>query len=323
MDHLDKALLLKLLCNSRTSYRKLASEMGVTCPTIKRRVDQLMEAGIIERFTVELSQETLGVSWAYAEIVTDLSENRDDLIHEVCGHNATQEIFAVGPRRYIAFAELPYPDGAYEYGRFLRGISGVQSAELVPAKQIPSSQLPRHCKYASKGRKAEFNAQQMNVLEHLTDDARMSIQDLSEKTGYKPKRVRRILKELHESEAVHFTISMNNTPESCISFILKISFKEARVDSTDITSWIENEFPMEYWISFLLASKPVLVNYMTTDNLSKIETIIRKMKASEYVDDVETMLIYHIEKKTGNGLGISRDASPAKAIGIVAVPIPS
>jgi len=321
MDDLDKTLLLKLLCNSRTSYRKLATEMGVTCPTIKRRVDQLMEAGIIERFTVELSQETLGVSWAYAEIVTDLSENRDDLIHEICSHDSTKEIFAVGPKRYVVFAELPYPEGAYEYGRFLRGIQGVLSADLVPAKQIPSGQLSHNCKYASRGRKAEFNNQQMRVLNHLTTDARMSIQDLSERTGYKPKRLRRILRELDESGAVHFTITMNTSPESCISFILKIGFQENIMAPEDITSWIEEEFPREYWISFLLASKPILINYMTTDNLSKIETIIRKMKSANYITDVETMLIYHIEKKVGNGLGISQDTSPAKAL--VAAPIAS
>ncbi|MDF1541036.1 MAG: winged helix-turn-helix transcriptional regulator [Candidatus Thorarchaeota archaeon] len=321
MDRLDKTLLLKLLCNSRTSYRKLATQMGVTCPTIKRRVDQLVEAGIIERFTVELSQETLGVAWAYAEIITDLSENRDDLIHEVCAHESTKEIYAVGPKRYLVFAELPYPDGVYEYGRFLRGINGVRSAELVPARQIPSGQLSYNCKYASRGKKAEFSFQQMNVLGHLAADARMPFQELAEKTGYKQKRLRRILKELDESGAVHFTISMNNTPESCISFILKIGFHESKVTPRELASWIEEEFGREYWISFLLANKPVLINYMTTDNLSKIETIIRRMKTSEYIDDVETMLIYHIEKNSGNGLGISQNASPTGVLEVSPIAI--
>ncbi len=98
MDSIDKALLLKLLSNCRISYRKLAIEFGVTCPTIKRRVDRLIEIGIIERFTIDVSQETRGVGWAYAEITTDLSEKRDDLIREICDHKYTIETFAVGSK---------------------------------------------------------------------------------------------------------------------------------------------------------------------------------------------------------------------------------
>ncbi|MHA1961516.1 MAG: winged helix-turn-helix transcriptional regulator [Candidatus Thorarchaeota archaeon] len=307
---MDKTLLLKLLGNCRASYRRLAREMGVTCPTIKRRVDRLVEAGVIENFTIDLSQETLGVGWAYAEITTDLTEDRDSLIRSICSHSFTNEVFAVGVRNYVAFAELPYPDGVYDYGKFLRGLDGVESMSLSPIRQMPSVQLADQCKYTTRGKKVNLGTHHLSVLKYLVNRARMSIQDLAKRVGYKPKRVRRILRELEESEGVHFTIRFNPAAENGVGFILKISFNELEVSPGEIAYWLEEEFPSEFWMSFLLLSEPVLINYMTTVNLSKIENLIRRMKSAPFVENVETMVIYHVEKTVECSSSISSLAAP-------------
>ncbi|MHA1908032.1 MAG: AsnC family transcriptional regulator [Candidatus Thorarchaeota archaeon] len=317
MDELDKTLLLKLLRNCRASYRQLARELGVTCPTIKRRVDSLVEVGVIEAFTVDISQETLGVSWAYAEITTDLSEDRARLLNEISDNKSTNETFAVGSKKYISFAEVS-PDAVYDYGKYLRGLSGVSQVDLVQAQQIPTQQLSNHCKYSTRGKRVDLSTQQKTLLHHLMDDARMSIQDLSAKTGYKPKRIRRILRELEESEGIHFTIRFNPAAESIISFILKIGFDESQITPGEIATWLENEFPQEYWMSFLLLNGPVMINYMTSDNLPKIEVLLRKMLEIPFVHDVETILIYHIQKPTSNG---SDQIEQAVAASAAAVPV--
>jgi DNA-binding Lrp family transcriptional regulator len=147
----------------------------------------------------------------------------------------------------------------------------------------------------------------------LLNNARISILELAERVGFKPKRVRRILRELEESEGVHFTIRFNPAAEEGIGFILKIRFNELLASPSDITYWMEEEFPHEYWMSFLLSSKPVIVNYMTSDSLASIEKIIRRMKEVPFITDVETKLIYHIERPSEDGSLIS-SAALAEAI---------
>ena len=317
MDELDKTLLLKLLRNCRASYRQLARELGVSCPTIKRRVDHLVEAGVIEAFIVDISQETLGVSWAYAEITSDLSEDRARLIQEISSNSSTNETFAVGSKSYISFAEVS-PGGVYEYGKYLRGLTGVSQVDLVQARQIPTQMLSNQCKYSTRGKKVEFSTQQKTILRHLMDDARISILNLSARTGFKPKRIRRLLRELEASEGVHFTIRFNPSVESSISFILKIGFDETQITPGEIATWLENEFPQEYWMSFLLLNGPVMINYMTSDNLPKIEVLLRKMLEIPFIRDVETILIYHIQKPASNGFVLAEEAAAASA---AAVPV--
>jgi len=260
-----------------------------------------MESGIITGFTVDISQETLGVGWAIAEITTDLSEDRAILIQDICAHNATTETFAVGSRNYIAFAEVAYPDGLYEYGKYLRSLTGVVDVDLQNAQQVPTSQLSYKCKFNSRGRKVEFTSQQRKVLRLLAEDARMPIQDLSERTGFKPKRIRKIIKELRDGGGVHFTIKFNPCTENCISFLLKMRFDESETCPKEIVELLEDEFPMEYWLTFMTSNEPILINYMSSYSLARVEDVIRRMKQVPYLKNVETMLVYHIEKSHENG----------------------
>ena len=307
MDKLDKTLLLRLLGDCRASYRELARELGVTCPTIKRRVDRLIDTGVIESFTIDISQETLGVGWVYAEITTDLSEDRTSLIKEICEHRHTAEIFAVGSKNYVAFAELPFPDGIYEYGKFLRGLQGVSDVELIPIKQLPTSRLADQCKYTTRGTKVTFSKQHIKVLRYLMSNARISVLELSEKVGFKPKRVRRILRELETSRGVHFTIRFNPAAEDNLSFLLKIKFDEDKISPSDITYWMEEEFSSEHWMSFLMSNRPVMVNYMTCSSPSDIERIIRRLKEVPFISDVETELIYHLQRSTEESTSVSSE----------------
>ncbi|MFX1475416.1 MAG: Lrp/AsnC family transcriptional regulator [Promethearchaeota archaeon] len=50
MDQLDKVILMELRQNCRVSYRAIARKLGVTFKTVRKRVDNLIETGVIRRF---------------------------------------------------------------------------------------------------------------------------------------------------------------------------------------------------------------------------------------------------------------------------------
>jgi DNA-binding Lrp family transcriptional regulator len=52
MDDLDRAILDILRRDARTPYTEIADEVGTSEGTVRNRVDQLVENGVIERFTV-------------------------------------------------------------------------------------------------------------------------------------------------------------------------------------------------------------------------------------------------------------------------------
>jgi DNA-binding Lrp family transcriptional regulator len=52
MDDLDRRILAILRRDSRTPYTEIADRVGTSEGTVRNRVEQLLDSGVIERFTV-------------------------------------------------------------------------------------------------------------------------------------------------------------------------------------------------------------------------------------------------------------------------------
>jgi len=57
MDEIDKKIIEILKKNARTSYTKIAKEVGLTEGAVRRRVKMLVRNGIIKRFTIEIGED--------------------------------------------------------------------------------------------------------------------------------------------------------------------------------------------------------------------------------------------------------------------------
>jgi DNA-binding Lrp family transcriptional regulator len=60
LDTTDVKILKNLLSDARTSYRKIAEEIGVSPPTVLARVEKLESGGIIKGYSALLDHEKLG-----------------------------------------------------------------------------------------------------------------------------------------------------------------------------------------------------------------------------------------------------------------------
>lgn len=60
IDDLDRQIVAELVRDGRQSYRALGDRVGLSAPAVKRRVDRLRDAGVIQRFTVTVDPRVLG-----------------------------------------------------------------------------------------------------------------------------------------------------------------------------------------------------------------------------------------------------------------------
>ncbi|MCX9085535.1 MAG: AsnC family transcriptional regulator [Candidatus Methanoperedens sp.] len=52
MDNLDVKILSHLHSNSRESFQEIAKCCLISVPTVKNRVDRMLELGVISKFTI-------------------------------------------------------------------------------------------------------------------------------------------------------------------------------------------------------------------------------------------------------------------------------
>jgi DNA-binding Lrp family transcriptional regulator len=67
LDALDRHIVAQLLENGRSSFRAIGAEVGLSAPAVKRRVDRLVDEGVIERFSAVVDPRTLG--WSIEAVI--------------------------------------------------------------------------------------------------------------------------------------------------------------------------------------------------------------------------------------------------------------
>ncbi len=64
LDNLDVKILTHLQNNSRESFQEIAKRCLTSVPTVKSRVDRMLELGVINKFTIDIDNSKLGITEA-------------------------------------------------------------------------------------------------------------------------------------------------------------------------------------------------------------------------------------------------------------------
>jgi DNA-binding Lrp family transcriptional regulator len=60
MDSLDQQIIAQLIANARSSYAEIGDVVGLSAPAVKRRVDKLLDTGVLRGFTAVVDPGALG-----------------------------------------------------------------------------------------------------------------------------------------------------------------------------------------------------------------------------------------------------------------------
>lgn len=60
VDAIDQRIISQLVSDARSSYSDIGKVVGLSAPAVKRRVDRLLDAGVLRGFTAVVDPEALG-----------------------------------------------------------------------------------------------------------------------------------------------------------------------------------------------------------------------------------------------------------------------
>lgn len=60
VDSLDQQIVSRLVADARSSYADIGGRVGLSAPAVKRRVDKLLDSGVLRGFTAVVDPEALG-----------------------------------------------------------------------------------------------------------------------------------------------------------------------------------------------------------------------------------------------------------------------
>lgn len=272
MDEIDKVILLNLSQNCRIPYQTLAQNLDISSNAVKKRVDNLVEEGVIVKFSVELSLEMFGGEVALCILETDGTED-EQVFCNTLGQNPM--IGIVGPcsgSMYMLFATYIGNTGLSELGLFLRMQEEVKTVEIFPLI------FPR-------GKKVKYSKSHLRVLKCLDEDARMSVSEISKKTGLAARTARRLINEIIEGEGVRLSVSWDLNSSDGIVMIAKTRWIPEKTNIGDMIYWFNSEFP-EFYTPLIAASEPIIFASFVGPDLKRLNEITQQIKKADGVESV-------------------------------------
>jgi DNA-binding Lrp family transcriptional regulator len=283
LDRIDNAILRELtLVNCRTSYRALAKKTGVSPNTAKNRVRKLVEDGIIIRFVISMSHETAGTDQIFGFVFTSGTENSEEFVSQL-GKNPMISSVSTSVRpeggAYLIFGRCMGAQELAEIGATLRRFDEVQNVEL---------HLNVH---RLRGAKTDFSRSQLKVIGCLIQNARMKIEEIAKRTGMASKTVRRLLRELKQSEGLFFSCLLDLSAGGLVNAFLRIEWDDKKTSAADVVQFLQGECADNLWWTWISASEPVMFADLCFENILDLEHISRRVRAAPFVKSTASLVI--------------------------------
>jgi len=126
IDELDQRILKILEDDGRISYRQLGQKLGIEESTARKRVVRLKDKGVIERFTIDINEATLGRTITAFITVYPSLKHADEIIGKVVNFEEVMESYNLSGRCGV-FLKVTFGDmkSLNAFIAKVRGITGI------------------------------------------------------------------------------------------------------------------------------------------------------------------------------------------------------
>jgi DNA-binding Lrp family transcriptional regulator len=277
MDELDMKILGDLMNNCRVSYQELSRRYGISANAIRRRILNLEESGEISGYSLLLSAEMLGVHRILGILTSDGSRDEVDVMDEIGFHPGVIAAASYSNGTYALVGEYRTPDELLQMTSHLRTIDSIEKTET-------------HQIIQSRGAHMDLTRMHLRVLKPLISEPRLSVVEVSNKSGLTARRVRRLLGQLEESGAVKFQALVELGAKASIPFLARMTWDERKTNYQEILDMIKQKYPLAHWETYISASEPVLYSLISVEGLVQVNEVMRDLRNNEKIESVKALI---------------------------------
>ncbi len=277
MDELDKKILGNLGSNCRVSYQELSRRYGVSANAIRRRVLNLEESGEISGYSLLLSPAMIGVNRILGLLTADGSRDEVEMMDEIGSHSGVIASAAYSNGIYALVGEYTTPEELLDLTSYFRKIESIEKTEV-------------HQTIVPLGTHMDLSRLHLRVLKPLLHEPRLSVVEVSRKSGLTARRVRRLLNQLEESGAIRFQALLELGAANSIPFLARITWDERIANYQEIWDWIAKTYLISHWETYVSATEPVLYSLIAVEGLVEVNDVIRALRKYEKIQSVKTLI---------------------------------
>lgn len=267
MDRIDIVLIQKLLVNSRTPYRELAEQLDISVNAVHKRIQGLINSGVIRRFTAKISFTALDGAIV---LVYGIGSTRPD--------EATASLGSDERVYWITHAS----GGMMYVGGYLRGIGDLEDFITMVRQRAGMASPQVGLQIGPPPRQGgELSLLDHRLIAALENDSRRSVSELADRLSISAKTVRRHLSRMIDEGSVSLSLDWTPDKSSDIVCIFHLQLRP-EVDRFPYAMGLVQIYPQNILFFFLFSNLPdtVLITAWCR-TIEELNVLRRAMEARE------------------------------------------
>ncbi|MBD3255469.1 MAG: winged helix-turn-helix transcriptional regulator [Candidatus Lokiarchaeota archaeon] len=287
MDEIDIKIITFLILNSRLTYRELSNHLDLSLNAVYKRLQNLIEMGIIKKFSATINAHALGAIFVFIfgksnaqdmnKVIADLRQNK---------RTAT---LIITSRNYLyvgAFLRDVHELG--DYGSFVSRIAELQSP-VIGLRDGSYYSSPVQFIYP-KSSTLNIDKLDLAIIRTMHNDSRKSISEIADDVNSTPNTVRRRLKRLVNEGLIELTIEFF-LEESSDFFSLVLINLRTGIDRIQAAKKISEKYQPFVLFCWTFSNLPnTLLCWVWSNNIKQLNDLLDGLK-NEDTESVVTDII--------------------------------
>ena len=278
LDNIDLQIIRLLARDSRTPYKSIAADVGITQGAAKERINKMLSNGIIQRFVVLINPIIFG----YEKLCILIVKNIDKTTKE---QDIFNKISLLGD--LVAYSEEL--EGSYILRLYVKDIPQYK-IEIVTDLLKPATVKAFFADF-SPPPTMKIHSSDLEIMKCLLSDARKSVENIAKETSLSPRTVARRLEKMRGNYVSQFTISRNLTSMRLTGYMeFDVLIHVELPKHQSVLEKIYRE--MDEYLIFIPAwyQREVIVAVFFCANISTTKLILRKLESYNGVNKVESFI---------------------------------
>lgn len=278
MDSTDLQIIKILARDSRTTYKSIAADVGITQSAAKVRINKMLSNGVIQKFVVLINPILFGYEKLCVLIVKNINKTTKE-------QDIFKKLSLLGD--LVAYSEEL--EGSYIFRLYVKDITQYK-IETVTDLLKPATVEAFFADF-SPPPTMKVQSSDLEIMKCLLSDARKSVENIAKETTLSPKTVARRLEKMGRNYVSQFTISRNLTSmrlTGYMEFDVLIHVEVTRYKSVLQKIYCE----LDEYLIFIPAwyQREVIVAVFFCANISTTQLILRRLESYDGVNKVESFI---------------------------------
>jgi DNA-binding Lrp family transcriptional regulator len=288
MDDTDLLICKLLFNNSRLSQRDLADSIGLTVAAVHRRVDSMIEEGIIKEFTANISRGYLKAVSATVEGICDC-RSVDDSIGKLEKNGSIVTVLVSSANLTTATLLLRDISDLSPTVEQIRTALHMQQPKVTISARTFVGNEPIEKEYIGNRELSRIDYRIINALHH---NSRKLVVDIAEETGITPKTIRNHLEQMEKERAIEYTLVWNPAFSGGADFVVRVDLGPG-TDKGRFISSLNQRFGSRVILTFVHSNMlDYVCGYCWAPTIAKQQDFIEALKKDEGVVDVRTSMVH-------------------------------